>query len=58
MNEDYIATTRNIRVGVRTFYLADRSEPAESRYCRRAKYWLGATPNTLWNMAVKELGLS
>lgn len=32
MNEDYIATTRNIRVGVRSFYLADRSEPAESRY--------------------------
>ena len=32
MNEDYTATTRGIRVSVRSFYLADQSRPAEGTH--------------------------
>jgi ApaG protein len=32
MPEDYSETTRNIRVTVRAFYLADQSEPERSHY--------------------------
>ncbi len=32
MAEDYAATTRQIRVSVRSFYLEDQSKPEESRY--------------------------
>lgn len=32
MAEDYVKTTRGIRVSVRSFYLEDHSEPEEGRY--------------------------
>ena len=32
MNEDYTATTRGIRVSVRSFYLADQSRPEEGTH--------------------------
>ncbi len=32
MSEDYTATTRDIRVGVRAFYLADQSRPSEGKF--------------------------
>ncbi len=32
MTDDYSATTRDIRVVVRSFYLADQSEPDRNRY--------------------------
>jgi ApaG protein len=32
MTQDYTATTRDIRVSVRSFYLADQSDPEENRY--------------------------
>ena len=32
MTEDYTATTRGVRVSVRSFYLEDQSKPAEGRF--------------------------
>ena len=32
MSEDYSKTTRDVRVSVRSFYLADQSQPAEGKY--------------------------
>ncbi len=32
MSQDYTATTRDIRVSVRSFYLTDQSDPDENRY--------------------------
>ena len=32
MAQDYMATTRGVRVSVRSFYLDDRSDPSESRW--------------------------
>jgi ApaG protein len=32
MTEEYTATTRGIRIAVRSFYLADQSRPEEGRY--------------------------
>ncbi len=32
MSEDYTATTRNIRVGVRAFYLEDESRPSDAKF--------------------------
>ncbi len=32
MPDDYAATTRNIRVSIRSFYLADQSRPEEGHY--------------------------
>ena len=34
MSEDYSKTTRDVRVSVRSFYLADQSQPAEGKYVR------------------------
>ena len=32
MSEDYTATTKGVRVSVRSFYLEDQSKPAEGRF--------------------------
>lgn len=32
MTEDYTATTRNVRISVRSFYLQDESKPDEGRF--------------------------
>lgn len=32
MAEDYVETTRSVRVGVRSFYVADQSHPEDSHY--------------------------